>query len=837
MKYLFSYIIIMLVFTTCPVSGQVSSEEQQLLINDKVNLSGSAATFFLLENDNRTLLLKNLRSGNMVSFHNVESSTVLTDHALYVKDSFKNLIRFALADNIKDTLRYIDAFYHNGADALLFTYTRQENLLEVRKSNSLKIVASYQVLQYSFSDDYRQLLLHQLDGSYLLLNFKNLKNNVVWKQNIPMRTWDKVAWEKNKPFVIFREQHGILMQEIGEKGIETEQFYKLLSNEGQWQVDASLNGLRRLNDSLWIVGLRSTFVQLDTIVPQVWKATDLRIISKEKKQLKGLHSGLLDRSSSTIRILPNAEPNVQYYIVGKDLKLYSVTEGSNDVNISADRSISAYDLKTNSLKDAVAFSGNRERLLLSTHFNELLYFKDLNWQLYDMDTKQYTDVTTGSGGVFYDEKSEFCTKDECSPVNRIFNVTSDGEVFLNDSFDVWKLNVPNRKLQKLTSGRSEGLVYNLVNSNSSVKSLPWSMSSEKIIGRGADLLYHYHTEDYSSEGIAIGSSKGVVKKLMQDNASYSQLQRLGNFITYIKQSADMPPVLCLFNIKEKRETVLYRSNAADTLAAFAKTKYIQWVNNDGERRGAVVRYPLKYDSGKKYPAIVDIYEKKYKAQHKYTSNKVISSIGFNWRNYTEEGYFVIEPDIYYEVGKTGASAKSSVEEALDMISDIISVDEDRMALIGHSFGGFQTNFIVTASNRFKAAVSGASLSDLVSGYHFLNKASYRPEFWRYEKYSLRMGKPFFEIPETYIENSPLYHVHKVNTPLLLWAGTKDAQIDYQQSVSLFLALKRQQKKATMLLYDDEHVLFDRKNKYDLQNRLKQYFDFYLKDSPKPDWLD
>ena len=100
-----------------------------------------------------------------------------------------------------------------------------------------------------------------------------------------------------------------------------------------------------------------------------------------------------------------------------------------------------------------------------------------------------------------------------------------------------------------------------------------------------------------------------------------------------------------------------------------------------------------------------------------------------------------------------------------------------------------------------------------------------------------MGKPFFEIPGTYLKNSPLHSANNVNTPLLLWAGTKDAQIDYQQSLSFFLALKRQQKKVTMLLYEDEHVLFNSENKYDLKGRLKQYFDFHLKYGSKPDWLD
>src|SRR5690606_3457374 len=128
-----------------------------------------------------------------------------------------------------------------------------------------------------------------------------------------------------------------------------------------------------------------------------------------------------------------------------------------------------------------------------------------------------------------------------------------------------------------------------------------------------------------------------------------------NFITYIKQSANMPPTLYLFNIKQKKETVIYRSNGSDTMTPHAKVDYIHWLNSKGEKRGAVVRYPLNYDPRKKYPAIVDIYEKKYKAQHKYTSSAVVSNIGFNWRNYTEDGYFVIEPDIHYRIGETGDS--------------------------------------------------------------------------------------------------------------------------------------------------------------------------------------
>src|SRR5690606_20408239 len=274
MKYLFSYIVSLLIFTSCPVSGQVTSEGQQQLINDKVNVSGSAVTFFSMEDNRRTLLLRNLRSGNTVSFDNVAGETVLTDKDLYFKDSFKNLIRFSLADNILDTIKQTDEFHYNNNDDMLYLYSREKQLLEMRRAESLKLVASYQVIQYSFSDDFKQLLLHRTDGSFQLLDLKNQKKILVWTPDKPFQSWSKAVWANNKVFVLFSNEREIILQTIGFSDINTEQLFKLPPNEDSWQIDASLNGLRRINDSVWIVGLRQLIANLDKVKPQVWRGSD-----------------------------------------------------------------------------------------------------------------------------------------------------------------------------------------------------------------------------------------------------------------------------------------------------------------------------------------------------------------------------------------------------------------------------------------------------------------------------------------------------------------------------------------------------------------------------------
>src|SRR5690606_16509146 len=253
---------------------------------------------------------------------------------LYFKDSFKNLIRFSLAYNIIDTIKRTDEFSYNNNDYLLYLYSREKQLLEMKRAESLKLVASYQVIQYSFSDDFKQLLLHRTDGSFQLLDLKNQKKILVWTPDKPFQSWSKAVWANNKVFVLFSNEREIILQTIGFSDINTEQLFKLPPNEDSWQIDASLNGLRRINDSVWIVGLRQLIANLDKVKPQVWRGSDKRIVPNNKKHLKALHPGIITSGDSIVKILPYSDQNIQYYLASNNLKFYSVTESSNHSKIS-----------------------------------------------------------------------------------------------------------------------------------------------------------------------------------------------------------------------------------------------------------------------------------------------------------------------------------------------------------------------------------------------------------------------------------------------------------------------------------------------------------------------
>jgi dipeptidyl aminopeptidase/acylaminoacyl peptidase len=198
---------------------------------------------------------------------------------------------------------------------------------------------------------------------------------------------------------------------------------------------------------------------------------------------------------------------------------------------------------------------------------------------------------------------------------------------------------------------------------------------------------------------------------------------------------------------------------------------------------------------------------------------------------------VFVPDIRYQIGKPGNSAFNTVEGAGKLLSSFPFVDADRMGLSGHSFGGFETNYVITHSTRFAAAFSDAGVSNVISEYgSYLHTTGVSLQGFT-ENGQLRMGSNLWSVPDAYINNSPIFYADKVTTPVLLVSNKLDAVVHFEHGVQFFTALRRLGKKAWMLQYDGErHSLNDTRNREDLTIRATQFFDHYLKGAPAPKWM-
>jgi len=267
------------------------------------------------------------------------------------------------------------------------------------------------------------------------------------------------------------------------------------------------------------------------------------------------------------------------------------------------------------------------------------------------------------------------------------------------------------------------------------------------------------------------------------------------------------------------------------------SELINYKTNTGKATQAVLYKPENFDPKKKYPIIFHYYERTSDRLHTFPHPTYEDGNELDFVSYVSNGYLVCLVDIQYQMGYPGRSACESVTGAANYLSRFSWVDKNRMGLMGHSFGGFETNYIITHSHLFAAAASFSSLTDFVSAYGSLILGRGYSRQKQFEIYRDRIGASLWERPDLYMENSPVLQADKVTTPVLLMANKKDEDVTYAQGFEFYTALRRLQKKAWLLQYDNGyHALDDITDKRDLTARTRQFFDHYLKGMPPPKWM-
>jgi dipeptidyl aminopeptidase/acylaminoacyl peptidase len=263
---------------------------------------------------------------------------------------------------------------------------------------------------------------------------------------------------------------------------------------------------------------------------------------------------------------------------------------------------------------------------------------------------------------------------------------------------------------------------------------------------------------------------------------------------------------------------------------------IRWKSYQGFDLEGIVYKPENYDPAKKYPLLVYYYELNGDNLHNYRSPAPTAST-INPTEYASAGYLVFIPDIRYKPGYPAKGAYDCIMSGTDYMLKKFSIDSTRMGLQGQSWGGYQTAQLITMTNRYKAAMAGAPVSNMISAYGGMRWGSGLNRQFQYESSQSRIGATLWERPDLFIENSPLFHLPKVNTPLLVMANDKDGAVPWYQGIELYTGLRRLGKPCWMLNYnDDDHNLTRLPNKMDLSIRMRQFFDFYLNNGPQPLWM-
>ena len=263
----------------------------------------------------------------------------------------------------------------------------------------------------------------------------------------------------------------------------------------------------------------------------------------------------------------------------------------------------------------------------------------------------------------------------------------------------------------------------------------------------------------------------------------------------------------------------------------------RWYAYDGSLSEGVLYVPDDLDPNKKYPMLCVFYETGSEdLYHHYTMEPSWSWV--NYPFYVSRGYVVFVPDIHYNSGRPGEDAYNYVcSGAEEMCRRYPWIDKDHIGIDGQSWGGYQTAFLITRTNMFACAGSGAPVANMTSAYGGIRWESGDSRQAQYEQGQSRIGGTLWEKTPQYIANSPIFFADRVNTPLLIMHNDADGAVPWYQGIELFMGLRRLEKPVWMLQYNGEaHNIKARQNRKDITRRLQQFFDHYLKGDPMPKWM-
>ncbi len=477
-------------------------------------------------------------------------------------------------------------------------------------------------------------------------------------------------------------------------------------------------------------------------------------------------------------------------------------------------------------------TANLAGVAVSSEGRNIAYYHEHDWFVYNVNTQIHVNIT-------YDLAISWDDTDK-DPVTdtRIYGCAgfdTNGNVLIYDEYDIWEISVDGLKSRRLTNGRENLIRYRFEKSAAEHEAkfyfdkgpLAFDLNKPKLLAQ-KDL----HNGGY---GYSI-LDNGKVTMLVAGRRNVSDLEMVsGSGLTYISESFSIPPSI-RFRGKGGKETTVFQSNPQYKKYKWGSSEMIHYEVKGRSLNGALF-YPAAFDPSMKYPMIVYIYDTISGCVFLYKNPSMYDTLGFNVTNFTLNGYVVLMADIAYGAGQTGIDATNCVTAAIDKVFKMGFVDARKIGLIGHSFGGYETNFIITNTNIFAAAVSGSGVSDNIRHYFTYDSGSNRAEGWRYERQQYRMGKSLYEMPADYIRNSPLMQAASISTPLLTWAGGKDNNVRPEQSLTFYLALRRLGKKHIRLVYPDGgHILYDRKNQFDLTSRVQDWFDYFLKGNQGIEWI-
>jgi dipeptidyl aminopeptidase/acylaminoacyl peptidase len=441
-------------------------------------------------------------------------------------------------------------------------------------------------------------------------------------------------------------------------------------------------------------------------------------------------------------------------------------------------------------------------------------------------------LTSNSEVSFFDELHD--TPDEPRPHG--IGGWFEGERYfvVYDAYDMWMIDADGvDKPVNLTggNGRTSDMRFRYVNLD----------REEQYISRKATIyLSAFNNRNKQSGFYTLALNRpGTPVKLIMDDCSFGGLNKPKNADRFVftKGTFEAFPEVHISDLKFAGIKKISCTNPQQSQYNWGTVELVEWTSFDRQTLQGLLYKPENFDPNKKYPMVVYFYERSSDGLHGYSAPAPSAST-INRTYAVSNGYLVFVPDIPYFEGYPGESCYNAVVSGTYALLERHKyIDKNRLGLDGQSWGGYQIAWLITQTDLFAAAFAGAPVSNMVSAYGGIRWGTGMSRMFQYEDTQSRIGGTLWEKPIHYIENSPIFFVPKINTPVLIMHNDEDGAVPWYQGIEFFVALRRLDKPAWLLTYNTEdHNLVRRPARMDLSIRKMQFFDHYLKGDPMPSWM-
>ena len=507
-------------------------------------------------------------------------------------------------------------------------------------------------------------------------------------------------------------------------------------------------------------------------------------------------------------------------------------------------------------------TGKRNKILTKSPFGAsvspsgrvALYQQGGQWWALDMASNARTNLTGKINSNFMNAEDDHPT-----PERRAYGVAGfvNGEkaAILYDRFDLWQVNLDGSNPVRLTRGKEDSTVYRCASEfgafgggrggrgggrGGAGATSPCSLEGEgRTIDTSKPLVLTATGEYNKKSGYAKVTVGQPVQRLVFADRQVTGLRKAQDADVYLMQEqsfADSPNYFVAGPTVADAKPVS-NTNAFQSGYAWGKQTLMNYTNRRGDKLQMMLTYPANYEPGKKYPMVVYYYEKLSQGFHQYVTPSERSP--YSTQNFSQNGYFVLRPDILFQARNPGYSGLDCVESAVrQALKNVADIDGKRVGNMGHSWGGYQSAFYAAHNHdTFAATIAGAPLTDLVSFYGYTSGNSGLAETGHFETGQERMQVSLWEDPQAFIRNSTVFAIDSLHTPLLLEEGDADGNVNPFQSQEVYNFARRLGKNVVYLVYEGEnHNVARPESQADYTKRQLEWFGHYLKGEAAAPWI-